>query len=954
MASHNDLRIASYNCNSVRTPHSMITVRALCDRNDIVCLQEHMLPHQDLAYLQNIHPDFYGYGTSPVDLRDGPMLGRPRGGLAVLWRKTIAQNFTLHSDICKDRILVFEITTKNESCIFLNVYMPYQCNDNLDMYLDCLGDISAVHDEYNTSNFCIIGDLNADIDNGIFGPELHNFCLDLNFRISDMCFLPPDTYTYISNAWNTTSWLDHAITSQMMHQCIKSMQIAYDLCVSDHFPLELTLGVQLSSADCNNRSTTSERAPQPVWSKATRENIAHYGDLSHVLARGVNIPTTAVMCRNPHCTAHKTEIDQFYEDIVNTLKRSTDQCVPRAGVNMHEHERRVPGWNDHVKDKYNASREVYLQWMWAGRPRDGPLAELRRRANGQFKLAYRRCKKEEIMLRNDKMARDYANKNCKNLWKTVKKVTNSRIPLPNKVGNATNCKDIVKLFQEEHEKLMNCVGRGSRSNENMRNLFDKITLTTDMKVSPPEVELGCKRLKTGKSKGPDGLYPESYIYAGYGMHILLSMLFSAVMMHGYMPNMMMHSIISPIVKDKNKDLTDFNNYRGIALATASSKIFEFVLLNRYENLLNTNANQFGFKKRSGTEECVFALKEIINYYFDYSANVYACFVDFSKAFDRVDHVILFKKLIKRDIPLFVVRALSYWYSFQTFAMVWGDSISNSYTVSNGVRQGGILSPFFYNCYTDDLSSILNNSDIGCHIYELCINHLLYADDMCLLSCSIIGLQMILDIVSDYCKKHEIIINVSKTKCMNFANTVAKENYGKVKIDGLNIDVVETFRYLGHFVHHQMDDTTDIKAQLRQFYGRGNAVVRKFSGCSENVKKMLFNSFCGAVYCCSLWTVYNDFTMNRFKVAYNNVFRKLYGLPYDCSASEMFVNSRVKTFLHMRRNAVSSLVSRIQESRNTIVRSCAALELMREHKSPFWHVRDHLLYPDITCSCHSCE
>ena len=115
------------------------------------------------------------------------------------------------------------------------------------------------------------------------------------------------------------------------------------------------------------------------------------------------------------------------------------------------------------------------------------------------------------MLRNDKMAKDYAN-NCKNMWKTVKKVTNSHIPLPSKVGNASNCEEIVKLFQEEHTKLMNSVGRSTRSYDNMSDIFDNIALTTDMKVSPAEVDEACKRLKKGKSKGPDGLNPESYIY----------------------------------------------------------------------------------------------------------------------------------------------------------------------------------------------------------------------------------------------------------------------------------------------------------------------------------------------------------------------------------------------------------------------------------------------------------
>ena len=71
--------MSSYNCNSIRTAESMKVVTELCRVNDIICLQEHMLPKQDLAYLQKVHPDFYGMGTSPVDLQTGPLLDRRSG-----------------------------------------------------------------------------------------------------------------------------------------------------------------------------------------------------------------------------------------------------------------------------------------------------------------------------------------------------------------------------------------------------------------------------------------------------------------------------------------------------------------------------------------------------------------------------------------------------------------------------------------------------------------------------------------------------------------------------------------------------------------------------------------------------------------------------------------------------------------------------------------------------------
>ena len=106
------------------------------------------------------------------------------------------------------------------------------------------------------------------------------------------------------------------------------------------------------------------------------------------------------------------------------------------------------------------------------------------------------------------------------------------------------------------------------------------------------------------------------------------------------------------------------------------------------------------------------------------------FLDASKAFDRVEHWSLFKKLIDRNVPLVVVRLLVHWYRQQTLCVKWGRNTSSFFTVTNGVRQGGILSPFLFTLYVDDLSHRLNNSKVGCHINNVCINHLFYADDLC--------------------------------------------------------------------------------------------------------------------------------------------------------------------------------------------------------------------------------
>ena len=120
------------------------------------------------------------------------------------------------------------------------------------------------------------------------------------------------------------------------------------------------------------------------------------------------------------------------------------------------------------------------------------------------------------------------------------------------------------------------------------------------------------------------------------------------------------------------------------------------------------------------------------------------FLDASKAFDKINHWVLFKKLIDRHVPLYLVKILCYWYQEQSMYVRWGSSISPKFKVTNGVRQGGILSPRLFNIYMDGLSDILNQCGIGGSISGRMVNHMLYADDLCIISLSSAGLQELLN------------------------------------------------------------------------------------------------------------------------------------------------------------------------------------------------------------------
>ena len=176
-----------------------------------------------------------------------------------------------------------------------------------------------------------------------------------------------------------------------------------------------------------------------------------------------------------------------------------------------------------------------------------------------------------------------------------------------------------------------------------------------------------------------------------------------------------------------------------------SKIFELCLSEKLNDYLTMSDNQFGFKAKHSTDMCIYAAKSIVKYYNHFHSPVYTCFLDGSKAFDRINYLTLFSKLIARGVPCPLVRIIMFWYRTQTICVKWGNLCSSYFSVSNGVRQGGILSPKLFSVYVDILSVALSATKTGCVINDKSVNDVFYADDLCIMSASPAGLQKLIDI-----------------------------------------------------------------------------------------------------------------------------------------------------------------------------------------------------------------
>ena len=139
------------------------------------------------------------------------------------------------------------------------------------------------------------------------------------------------------------------------------------------------------------------------------------------------------------------------------------------------------------------------------------------------------------------------------------------------------------------------------------------------------------------------------VIAGNDCYVHFALLFNAIVVHGNLPDNFLYSTIIPILKGRNANSCDSSNYRGIALSSIFSKVFDNLVLLKFSDELLTSDLQFGFKRRSSTNLCTFVLKETLAYYVSHGTAVYCGFLDATKAFDRVNYCKLFRLLMKRHL-----------------------------------------------------------------------------------------------------------------------------------------------------------------------------------------------------------------------------------------------------------------------------------------------------------------
>ena len=204
---------------------------------------------------------------------------------------------------------------------------------------------------------------------------------------------------------------------------------------------------------------------------------------------------------------------------------------------------------------------------------------------------------------------------------------------------------------------------------------------------------------------------------------------------------------------------------------------------------------------------------------------------------------------------------------QSLCVKWDTVISRKLSVRNGVKQGGILSPIMF--------TVLKKAKLGCHIGDLFMGALGYADDVVIIAPTVCSLKSMLRICDDFGKEFHVKFNSNKYQLLHYPCTT-NATVDNLIYDNYLIKCQSIATHLGHTIGPAAK-TKAIEDGVDKFIVALNGIIATFKDAYCDVKYKLIKTYCMSLYGCVLWNLGSK-SMSDFYVTWRKTIRKLLRLP----------------------------------------------------------------------------
>ena len=904
----------------------------------MVCaIQEHFLLKHNLYKLAC----FDGFEVFSVPAHKNSSIvcgGRPSGGLSLFYSQDLSKFATRLSVPNSFRVQGLKIDMPNCTFLFINAYFPNDPgNNNLDdiNLLNTLQDIKFLTDQVDDSCMVVImGDLNTDFSRNTPFVQIVKRFFQENNMVSAWSKFDCDFTFYHERVTGgrtvvSKSKIDHfGVKAEDLSFCGEAKPLHLVDNFSYHVPIYMNIIGKDLAQNVSKNGVSVDYPKKPLWYKATDANLVSYAQDLSDLVNNTYIDTDVLCCRNAHCSNadHITKLDDMCHGLFSCISSAVRDNIPMGNNSAANN---IPGWNDSVKPLKEDSQFWKAIWESAGRPVDTELHRVYKNCRNKYMYAIRKVKRLEMNLRKNKFLNACLNNEVSDILKEIKTMRAPSSKSANVIDGHSNSADISNHFQKMYKDIYNThrdrdeLDNFLRENNNKINQND-IDLVE--KITPEMVKNIITDFSNNKN---DSMFDWKSNALKVGVESLadpICDLLRSLIIHGHIPQIFLLCSLVPIVKNMNESKLSSNNYRLIAISALILKIFDHILIILSAPNLKPSIFQYGFQKGKSTGMCTWTLTETINYFRNRHTPVFLCLMDLTKAFDLVKLSILFNKLAQKVSPI-LIRFLAFSYIHQECVVSWGGVQSTAFTISNGVRQGAVLSPTLFNIYIDSLFDELRLSGFGCKIQNQYFGCIGYADDIALVAPSREALQMMINISKSFFDRHGIKIstnpdvNKTKTKVLVFGK---KNNLASLLLGDKPLPFVNQWKHLGHTIHTDESPAHDMLLRVNELVGKLQSLRQEFPGQDPRVMLKLIQTYLLSLYGGQMWDIYST-AANKLSTVWHQIIKWEFKLPY---ATHRYLLHDVSKCIHIKHRVIKSFINfhqKIQSCDNPNIRLLYSLQ-----------------------------